>query len=406
VELVGSEPFGPSPFDQLSEADHIVRLRSLAVLSGFDDYPIHQATVPVAQTATSDVNFYDRYFFNGYERDASLYFGLAMGLYPNRHVADAAFSVIHGGQQISVFTSQRAPVDRRDATHLGPISIEIVEPLKAVRIVVDSAEHGVSAELMFTSRSIAIEEPHYWWRVGVRTVFDYTRFTQFGSWSGWIDLDGVRHEVAPATMWGSRDRSWGIRPTGEPAATGAPVAEPQFFWLWAPVNFPSLSTHFDTNEYGDGRRWHEVGVIARTGDAQPETMRAVDYRVEWRPGTRWAQRFEYDLVDWQGAVHTVQLQPRYEFHMSGLGYGHPDFSHGTWKGEAIVAAERMALPVATPCSRQHIHVQALCDATYIAPDGSIEHGMGILEQLAVGNHPTGLSGIFDPFAPGPVPQQG
>ena len=32
-----------------------------------------------------------------------------MGLYPNRHVADAAFSVIHDGEQISVFTSQRAP---------------------------------------------------------------------------------------------------------------------------------------------------------------------------------------------------------------------------------------------------------------------------------------------------------
>jgi len=50
------------------------------VLSGYDDYPIHQAPVPVSQTATSDINFYDRYFFNGYRRDASIYFGVAMGL--------------------------------------------------------------------------------------------------------------------------------------------------------------------------------------------------------------------------------------------------------------------------------------------------------------------------------------
>jgi hypothetical protein len=370
------------------------------VLSGFDDYPIHQAPIPVAQPSTSDINFYDRYFFNGYERDGSVYFGVALGLYPNRHVADAAFSVIRDGEQISIFTSQRAPADRHDATHLGPIRIDIVEPLRVMRISVESIEHGVRAELTFTARSAAVEEPHYSWRVGVRSIFDYTRFTQFGTWSGWIEVDGDRHGVATATVWGSRDRSWGTRPTGEPAVTGAPVGEPQFFWMWAPVNFPSLSTHFDVNDHGNGHRWHEVGAIARAGDAAPEMMRTVDYTVEWRPGTRWAQRFAYDLVDWDGRIHTVALVPRYEFQMSGLGYGHPEFGHGMWKGESVVAAERIRLPVERPCTRQNIHVQALCDATYTSPDGQAELGIGILEQLAIGVHPTGLTGIFDPFVAG------
>ena len=91
------------------------------VLSSFDDFPIHQTTRPIAQTATSDINHYDRYFFNGYSRDGGVYFGTAMGLYPNRHVADAAFCVVKDGVQHSVFHSQRAPLDRRDATSLGPI---------------------------------------------------------------------------------------------------------------------------------------------------------------------------------------------------------------------------------------------------------------------------------------------
>ena len=55
-----------------------------------------------------------------------------------------------------------------------------------------------------------------------------------------------------------------------------------------------------------------------------------------------------------------------------------------------------------PCTRQHVHVQAVCDATYVAPDGSTENGIGILEQLAIGSHPTGLSGILDPFTQGTV----
>jgi hypothetical protein len=128
-------------------------------------------------------------------------------------------------------------------------------------------------------------------------------------------------------------------------------------------------------------------------------MRAVDYRVEWRPGTRWARSFEYDLVDWKGGVHSVALRPRYEFQMSGLGYGHPQFGHGMWRGESHVAAERIALPVTTPCTRQHLHVQTVCDATYVSPEGMTEQGIGILEQLAIGAHPTGLAGVFDPFAP-------
>jgi hypothetical protein len=369
------------------------------VLSGFDDFPIHQTTSPVAYASTTDINFYDRYFFNGYERNGAVYFGLAMGLYPNRHVADAAFSVMRDGEQISVFTSQRAPADRQQATHLGPIEVEIVEPMQLIHLTVDAGDQGVRANLTFSARSAAIEEPHYSWRTGVRAVFDYTRFTQFGAWTGWIEVDGARHEMSADTVWGSRDRSWGIRPTGEPTATGAPVAPPQFFWLWAPVNFPSLSTHFDVNEYGDGSRWHDVGAIARADGSAPELARSVEYRVEWRPGTRWAQHFEYDLVDQHGRVHTIRLEPRDEFQMSGLGYGHPEYGHGTWKGESMIAGERISLPVGTPCSRQHIHVQAVCDATYVAPDGSTEHGIGILEQLAIGIHPTGLHGIFDAFDP-------
>ncbi len=367
-----------------------------AVLTSYDDFPIHQASVPVAHSATGDVNQYDRYFFNGYSRDGAVYFGAAMGLYPNRHVADAAFCVVTNGRQHSVFHSQRAPLDRRDATSLGPIVVTVLEPLQRLRLTIDAPEQGLRADLTFDGRSAAIEEAHFFERVGLRTFFDYTRLTQFGAWTGWLEVDGERHEIAPDDVWGSRDRSWGIRPVGEQAPSGAPVQVPQFFWLWAPVNFPSLSTHFDVNEYGDGRRWHETGAIARLG-GQAQMMRSVDWRVEWRPGTRFADSFEYDLLDWDGSRHTVRLQPRYEFHMRGIGYGHPEFGHGYWKGESVTSGERLDLPVPTPLAREHVHVQALCDATLTMADGTVEHGIGILEQLALGPHPSGLTGILDGF---------
>jgi hypothetical protein len=35
------------------------------MLTPFDDYPLHQTSQPVAHTAQSSLNHYDRYFFNG-----------------------------------------------------------------------------------------------------------------------------------------------------------------------------------------------------------------------------------------------------------------------------------------------------------------------------------------------------
>lgn len=374
------------------------------VLSSFDDYPIHQTSRPIAQTATSDLNHYDRYFFNGYTRDGRLYFGVAMGLYPNRHVADASFSVVVGGgtadaEQISVHASRRAPVDRADANVVGPITVEVLEPLQALRVHVDAPDQGVRAELTFVRRTLPIEEAHFLQQVGARVVMDYTRLTQFGGWEGWIEVDGVLTDLEPGETLGSRDRSWGVRAIGERAPSGAPVADPQFFWLWAPINFDTFATHFDVNELFDGKRWHESGFVAPVidgdGAGAVDAMRDVGYSIEWRPGTRAAAAFEVVLTPWEGEPTTVRLEPMYEFHMSGLGYLHPEWGHGVWKGELAVDGERWSLPTTDLLAPDKIHVQAIVRAT--TSGGLGEHqGIGILEQLAIGRHdPTGLTGLFD-----------
>ena len=363
------------------------------MLTSFDDYPIHAGSKPVNETATSDINHYDRYFFNGYTTDAGLYFGVAMGLYPNRHVVDASFSVVvDGAEQISLHASARAPVDRAAANDVGPIRLEIVEPMKRHRLTVDSAEHGLRAELEFVARSAPVQEPHFLVTAGQRTVFDYTRLTQFGHWHGWIEIDGRRRVLDSATTPGSRDRSWGTRPVGPGADTGAPVGDRQFYWLWAPVSFPGFATHFDVNEHADGSRWHQTGFYLTDGTQSPVEFPEVAYSVQWRPGTRWARSFSIELAGPGRDTKTIVLEPLYEFQMIGLGYGHPEWGHGFWKGENAVGGERWKLPVATPCDPRHLHIQAVCRATC---DGAT--GIGILEQLVIGPHaPSGFEQLLDP----------
>ena len=383
------------------------------MLSSYDDYPVHQTSQPIAKTVSGDLNHYDRYFFNGYTRDTRLFFAMSMGLYPNRHVADAAFSVVVDGgtvdaRQINLRASCRAPNDRIDANVVGPIAVEVIEPLATLRVTVMAAEHGVRADLTFARRSVPIEEPHFFHQVGNRVIMDSTRMTQFGGWEGWIEIDGELTELSPGETLGSRDRSWGVRRVGERAPDGAPIADPQFFWLWSPLNFERFSTHFDVNELADGTRWHETGFIASvpggegqfpTGGVEPaEEMRAVDYRAEWRPGTRAIAWAEIDLEPRRGKPSTIRLEPQFDWHMSGVGYLHPDWAHGVWKGELAVTGDRFDLPVDDFTLPHHIHIQTVVTATTSGGLG-VHEGLGVLEQLAIGRHaPTGLEGIFDGFS--------
>ena len=44
------------------------------MLSNLDDFPIHQTSEPMRHVATSDRNFYDRYYFNGFNHDGTVMF--------------------------------------------------------------------------------------------------------------------------------------------------------------------------------------------------------------------------------------------------------------------------------------------------------------------------------------------
>jgi hypothetical protein len=366
----------------------------MSMITPFDDYPIHQTPEPIAQPATGDRNQYDRYFFNGYSRDGALYFAAAWGLYPNRYVQDAAFSVVRGGEQVSVHASRRADIGRSDMS-VGPIEVTVIEPLHTLGLKVGPNDSGVEADLVFTRSTAAMQEPRFTRHAGGRVVMDYTRLTQFGTWSGWITVDGERIEVTDAEVVGSRDRSWGIRTVGERDA-GAPASPnlelPQFFWLWAPVTFDDTCLHFDVQEDADGRRWHWNGELAPVGADTTTRAVGVDWTIDWKPGTRRAAAASVSLDMLDGSTRRVDLEPIVDFQMLGIGYMHPEWSHGSWKGELAVGVERWTLADLDPMAFPHLHVQALCRAT--RDDGA--EGIGILEQLVIGPHaPSGFRDVLD-----------
>ncbi|MFC7717987.1 hypothetical protein [Nonomuraea recticatena] len=182
-------------------------------LSPLDDLPIHQAPEVMRHVATSDRNFYDRYYFNCHPGSDELMLIVGMGQYPNLGVTDAFAVVRHAHVHRVVRASRELGLDRMD-TGVGPFRIEVLEGLKRLRVVLEPNEHGLSFDLTWTGAIPATLEPRHFVRWQERVIFDSVRMAQTGNWSGSIVLDS---RTIPVDTWmGTRDRSWGIRPVGEP----------------------------------------------------------------------------------------------------------------------------------------------------------------------------------------------
>lgn len=350
---------------------------------------MHQTPEPVALCG-SDRNFYDRYFFSGFTADGACYFAVAFGVYPNLNLADAHFSVVLDGVQYCLHASRYLYQERMNL-QVGPIRIEVLEPLQRLRVVVE-AGHGIEACLEFVGRAFPIQEPRFTHRFGTRTFMDLTRLTQNCRCSGWITVDGRRVPFDEGSL-GTRDRSWGVRPLG--AADTQPLApsiKPSVFWVWAPVHFPNHSVFFHVMADEAGAAWNTHAVICPDG-AQPSDMQhssAPEVKVLLQPGTRHAAGAQV-FVPVQGQTVCLSFERIARFQMKGIGYGHPSWAHGTFKGELMVEREDYVLSDVNPLSPENVHVQDLSRVTMTNPDGSTVVGMGIFEMTIVGDYlPLGL----------------
>ena len=359
------------------------------VLSRGDEYPIHQTPEPVAYSGT-DRNFYDRYFFNGYAPDGSGFFALAFGVYPQLDVVDAHFSFISGDTQHCIHASAEMGMERM-AMRCGPISIEVIEPLHALKVTVEET-NGISAEFTFTGRAFPIEEPRFVHRLGPRAFMDYTRMTQNGHYRGWISLDGERHALAQGTA-GTRDRSWGIRPVGAKDMQPNPGHElPGFFWQWTPINFETGSLFFHVNNDEHGEAWNTRAAWAPDGaDARDISEGVGGMRTRLQAGTRWPSGGTLSLA-LKGAPEEVSFEPLGRFQMRGLGYTHPVWNHGLHHGKLEVQREDIDLAALNPLAPENVHVQIPVRVS--GNDG--REGIGVFEQLILGPFaPLGLEEFLD-----------
>jgi hypothetical protein len=315
------------------------------VLSPLDDYPVHQIAEPVRYVATSDRNFYDRYYFNAHRRDESLFVVAGMGQYPNLGTTDAFLAVRTGDRQQVVRSSRLLGADRMDTT-VGPLRVEVIEGLKRLRLVCDSPGLPVAADLTWTAAIPAVAEPRHFYRSGARVVSDTMRVAQTGTWTGSLRLGDEEWDVQPLEWGGGRDRSWGVRPVGEPEPRGARDIEgsPGFFWIYSTPQFEEFSLIVIVHENRTGRRILEeaVKVWPESSGRLPESLGRPEHTVAFGDSIDTVQT---TTLTFTGTDEVLRVRPLTAVYLAlGTGYGiEPDWRHGMYHGPSVVQSVEYSL---------------------------------------------------------------
>ena len=304
-----------------------------------DEYPVHQGPLSMRHMATSDRNAYDRCYFNAHDRTGEVFLVTGMGVYPNLGVIDAYATVRRGDEQYTLRTSD-ALGDDRMAQQVGPYRIEVLEPLERVRVICEGEDHGVAFDLTWTGSFPTVEEPAHVMRQGGRVILDASRFAQVGTWSGVLRVGGEELAVRDDRWVGTRDRSWGIRPVGEPEPPGRGASEPEegfgFWWTYVPLRFDDFAVVVIAQEDGDGTRTlnEAVRVFPASSGRPPEQLGWPEVEVRYRPGTRHPEAAVLHMRARGGQEVTLEIETLGFVGLNcGPGYGgDPDWTHGQWRG--------------------------------------------------------------------------
>lgn len=357
------------------------------MLTKFDDYLTHQTPDSFASVATSDRNFFDRYYFGCHDLTGDTFLVIAMGAYPNIGVMDAFATCVQRHDTQYVVRASRALGSDRSNSVVGPIGVEVLEGLKKIRVWCEPNEHGLDFDLTFEGSTPPFEEPHFNRRSGNKIVMDYSRLTQPGRWSGTLNVGGEAHDVSPDGWWGARDHSWGIRPIGDREPPGAPDrnASRGFYWNWSPMQFEDRALMYTVSENDDASRWHEAAALLYPNGDQ-ETLSVVRHDWKLKKGTRIFDGGSTVLARDDGSEMTVELEPITLLHMAGAGYAYLGdlWRHAQYHGELVVEGDTWDISDEKFVKGLAGQNQTVCK---VSADGAA--GYGIFELI--------IFGLYEPY---------
>ncbi|BDE14774.1 hypothetical protein Mkiyose1665_44890 [Mycobacterium kiyosense] len=369
-----------------------------------DESLTHQIVDTFATVSQSDPSWTEKIWTIAHARDNSLQLVLGVGKYTNRGVFDGAGGVCRGTEQWTVRAGRRLSSDP-SGTDVGPVHYRVVEPLKAVRVTLDKTEHAPIAFDVTVRGSFdaALEDP---WPDrspdGYRVSHNVLRYHQIGVASGWVEVEGERTEVTPATWISIRDHSWGLRPGVGKPIPGLPRGGRrinQMLMTWCPMTMvrPDGSAYslfvFFQQERGEGFEATRFQAEQQNEDGTAYRFAAVDQDLHFEDGNRRLTHGTITLTETDGSTRplTITAAGPTGFHLGTAGYyGWNDWVYGQWVGELKVEGYHVPDCDQPEIARQVHQLRDLLVRVEDPAGGGV--GLGNAETFALGAFPErGLS---------------
>jgi hypothetical protein len=354
-------------------------------LTGPDEYFTHQVALPHAMVGSSDPSWRERYWLSIQDTASEdLVLSCGFGQYPNQDVQEAFVVFAHGGRQHNLRLARELS-PRNDVLSVGPFRIEVVKPLKELRLVLDENPSGLAFDLRWRATMDAILEQHHFQVNRNRAAYDALRYVQVGRASGTIVGPAGERRVEPATWWGVRDHSWGTRPL--PRSAGSPPNRPEWtFLLFAPLQLPTFSVHLYLFESNEGVLHVSGGRSGPLDDSRGNEfvpITSVEHDLEWVAGalapTLSGGKLRLRFAAGADVVLTLRATEG-RAHLRGGGYeGWNGWYQGHWKQDRPLEHETWDL---TDPSSFYRYAKAGSDHLVEVGHGS-ERGFGIVEYMVL-----------------------
>ena len=237
-------------------------------LTAADELFMHQIPEPLPNVAMHHDHWRESYYFAIHPRDAEGdVLVLTMAHYPKSEEMDSLQFGRIGGQL--VFGRHARPYDGDPhTTVVGPVTIDIVEPYRTVKLTVDESSAPVGLDLTFTARTQAYGLRRGTMKAGHEIIWDQSHMIQSGSYTGTYSHEGTTYQVDD--WWGQRDHSWGIRDHQR-----CPL------WMWLAIQLPDGMLGVWNWEYANGARVFLDGCFAPADGSEPVPVIGFSHDLNW-----------------------------------------------------------------------------------------------------------------------------
>jgi hypothetical protein len=343
--------------------------------SDLDEMPTHQIVAPHSKVVVDNPAWTDRYYFSTFNTDGSLILEMGIGAFPNTGVLEgfACASVRNGDFRTQYNLRPSRPLDGKLLPlEAGPLSFKVLEAQRRWRITLQNNPQGLSYDLELTWEGRPFEAvPIFLKDKQGNIVTHVCHYVQRGKTNGTVKIGDREYRMDNAIAF--RDRSWGIRSTGE----GGPK---RGLLNWVPMAVGDDLILYYSLERQDGKFTYLSGARLSVTTGEEDVITDVRHDIQFEGTSKIFKSGKLNLSFESGRQLGVSMRKLGSLYLRGAGYYQG--GHGIARSSLHVEGETWDISGTEQQQQVSTLNDNVCEFTF--SDGKVGYG---IYELAIGSYP-------------------